>query len=229
MKRKQPQNGNSISLVCEYTGSSKGDNSLFAKFLQIALISLGSVAAIMTLISCFNITVIVPVVISVTVLAVILQYILQTVFNKKPFLISLSFLAVWAVAFLAFFDTTLSGVLMGFDQAMTAIYTSMHWKWLPLYEDYSALPITVAASLLGIAVASLLTYFTASRLNLFGQMLTIAPFFFVAAVFSIVPDYIYFAMYLGYIAGAIAYHRSNTRRVKKTSDRKKVKHLQTMN
>ena len=151
MKRKQPQNGNSISLVCEYTGSSKGDNSLFAKFLQIALISLGSVAAIMTLISCFNITVIVPVVISVTVLAVILQYILQTVFNKKPFLISLSFLAVWAVAFLAFFDTVLSGVLMGFDQAMTAIYTSMRWKWLPLYEDYQALPITVAASLLGIA------------------------------------------------------------------------------
>ena len=37
------------------------------------------------------------------------------------------------------------------------------------------------------------------------------------------PDYAYFAMYLGYIAGAIAYHRSNTRRVKKTSDRKKVK------
>ncbi|MBQ0110667.1 MAG: transglutaminase domain-containing protein, partial [Oscillospiraceae bacterium] len=42
-------------------------------------------------------------------------------------------------------------------------------------------------------------------------------------VFSIVPDYVYFSLYLGYIAGAIAYHRSNTRKVKKTSDRKKVK------
>ena len=223
MKRKQPQNGNSIALICEYTGSSKSDNSLFAKLLQIALISLGSVAAIMTFISCFKITVIAPIVISVTVSAVILQYVLQTVFNKKPLLISLSFLGVWALAFLIFFDSLLNGVLMGYDQAMTTVFTSMHWKWIPIYDSYSALPVTAAASLLGIAVASLLTYFTISRLNLFGQMLTIAPFFLFPAVFSIVPDYIYFAMYIGYVAGAIAYHRSNTRKVKKTSGRKRVK------